>query len=82
MSTKQPLPKNKREYAAALKRAQAAVLLNAASHFGPHRSWSREEVIAELKLFAQFRDEDAAAASSETRIDLDGMIAGAFQRPT
>ncbi len=82
MSAKQSLPKNKRAYAVALKRAQAAVLLNAAAHFGPHRSWSREEVIAELKLFAQFRDEDAVAAEGEMKLNLDEMIDAAFRRPT
>ncbi len=68
MSTKHPIPKNKREYVAALKRAQATALLNAAAGFGANRSWSREEVITELKLFAQFRDEDARAAASDQRL--------------
>ena len=82
MNSVMKIPKNKREYTAALKRAEAASIRRIAEHIrSPHRQRSADEVQADLANFAVMREEDATYAEKGARPDLDAMIADCFRNP-
>lgn len=76
------LPKNRRAYAAALKRAEAACIRRIANYLrSPHRRRSDEEVQADLMVFAQDREDAAMHAERGARPDLDALVQSVFELP-